>query len=138
MSAVLSAPAGVLPAAEVAALTGFRFRDACPSGPRALCATPFRFLPEFVQDIVVERLSLAPREWDVLVERGETLDVTGCGRYTIPASLRCVRRLRSRTKAALPGVCEDCHGSSITLDADASLTGTRNAPTICPCSQVAA
>jgi hypothetical protein len=138
VTVVISAPAvrpkfsAMFSASEIESMTSFRFTDANPEMGRSYAESVFRDLPEFMQDFVEDVLDLCVEKWNVLVALGKVLEFTGTGRYTIPASLPCVRRLARRGEGR-SGFCPECDGSLVMIDTDGSYTGVLGTPVICTC-----
>jgi hypothetical protein len=109
----------------------FRFSEVNDMTGRPFAESPFRDLPEFVADVVVDRVGLCPGEWDDLVESGEAYDFVGFSdSYTVPDT---VARLVTCTTCGGQGVdlrrlrrCEGCDGEGeLFVMAEAKLNRTR-------------
>jgi hypothetical protein len=61
----------------VPAPRSFRFSDVNPLTERTYAQSRFRHLPDYVVQVIEDRVHLCAGEWDVLVEDGEVYDFVG-------------------------------------------------------------
>lgn len=83
----------------------FRFRDTNDLTGLPFARSKFRDLPEFVADVVVDRLAIEPGEWDELVDMGEVYEFVGYDEsFPLPRSVARLQR------------CPTCNGRGLNAE----------------------
>jgi hypothetical protein len=113
----------------------FRFSDLNPVNRRPYSMSRFRQLPMWAAEVVMAA-GYRMESWDRLVENGTVMEqpaFRGDHRLSTPKTWARMIARRRTGKAAPRGACEDCWGTGLADDFDASVTGTANTPFICDC-----